>query len=777
MKFSIAAKISLITILLVLGSTLTVGGLFYVKMTNLLVERASSDIANDIRNAGSRIKAKIDAQSRDTSVLANTSPIQGIFQTRNSNNLDKQSNSTFLQWKQRLQSIFIATLKSKPFYLKIRLIEKNGQEVIVVGRKENDIDIIEGNRLQNKNHRIYVKETLKLKKGETYISEINLNREHGKVTVPHQEVLRTATPIYDDQNNQVVGLLIITAEIGHEFRGLQNAFQNEHRKIYVTNDQGSYLLHSDNSKHYGFDLGTDYRIQNDIPGLIDLYKLGNKDKQIILKPTNNNEQPVINATKIHFDINRPERFITVAITEPYSVIKKNQVGVLYNVWRLSLVIVLGVILLALVFSYHLSKPIKQITQIMNDYTNQRPSITKMPTDKNDEIGVLARSYETLIGQVEEGQNSLREMNSNLESLVNERTQALESSEIFQRSVIENMADGLITSDEDGYILSFNSSAEQIFQYSSEEVVGKNISLLMPESHSRNHDEYLNVYKTTGVKKVIGTRREAEGLKKDGTVFPIDLSIGEITIGNRRVFSGVVRDITERKQMDKMKNEFVSTVSHELRTPLTAIRGALGLITSGVLGILPEKTQELLLVANNNTNRLLYLINDILDIQKIESGHMDFNFQEFELMPFLEQVILDNKTYGNQYGVEFVLQNKIDGIKINADYARMMQVFANLLSNAAKFSPAGQNVEISVDVKSDNIVQISVTDHGSGIPQEFHDKLFEKFTQSDSSTTRAKGGTGLGLSIIKMIVDKHGGIVNFVTAAGEGTTFRIELPLA
>ncbi|OGI01637.1 MAG: hypothetical protein A2104_03640 [Candidatus Melainabacteria bacterium GWF2_32_7] len=235
-----------------------------------------------------------------------------------------------------------------------------------------------------------------------------------------------------------------------------------------------------------------------------------------------------------------------------------------------------------------------------------------------------------------------------------------------------------------------------------------------------------------------------------------------------------RDITRLKEIEKLKNEFVSTVSHELRTPLTSIRGSLGLILSGALGDITDDTKDMLDIANNNSIRLISLINDILDIEKIESGRMNFNLETLEILPIIEQAIEENKSYAKQFNVDIVLDNQLTNEKGVVDKNRFLQVLTNLLSNAVKFSPSGETVKIS-GYKSNNGIIISVKDYGHGIPDEFKCKIFQKFAQSDSSSTRQKGGTGLGLSISKAIVEKMNGEISFETKIGEGTTFFVYLP--
>lgn len=232
------------------------------------------------------------------------------------------------------------------------------------------------------------------------------------------------------------------------------------------------------------------------------------------------------------------------------------------------------------------------------------------------------------------------------------------------------------------------------------------------------------------------------------------------------------------EIDRMKNEFISTVSHELRTPLTSIRGSLGLITGGVAGEVPIKARELVEIAYKNSERLVNLINDILDIEKIESGRMDFRNKEIYLTHVLAQALEANSAYASQFGVRFELDNKAPLAMVVADGDRLMQVFTNLLSNAAKFSPTGGTVTISVsrhDTSTAGMVRVAVTDRGPGIPHEFYDRIFGKFAQADSSAARLKGGTGLGLSISKVIVERLGGRIGFHSEPNVRTTFYFDLP--
>lgn len=230
-----------------------------------------------------------------------------------------------------------------------------------------------------------------------------------------------------------------------------------------------------------------------------------------------------------------------------------------------------------------------------------------------------------------------------------------------------------------------------------------------------------------------------------------------------------------KENDRLKNEFVSTVSHELRTPLTAIGGALTLAVGGQLGTMSGSALKLLDIAQKNTLRLTELINDLLDIDKLSLGKLELNLSVQPIMPIIDEACLSMTSYVQKYGVHIVVGPRFEYALVKVDARRLRQVLVNFLSNAAKFSKKGDEIIINASVNADR-VRIEVVDHGSGIPEEFHAKIFEKFSQADSSDTRAVGGTGLGLAIAKELIQQMNGTIGFTSSVGVGSCFYVELPL-
>jgi len=361
------------------------------------------------------------------------------------------------------------------------------------------------------------------------------------------------------------------------------------------------------------------------------------------------------------------------------------------------------------------------------------------------------------------------------ALLAERKQVeetLRESEEKLRGLYELSPLGIALTDMQGRYLEFNEAFQRICGYSDQELKALDYWTLTPREYETREAEQLERLKQTGRYGPY----EKEYVRKDGSRVPLQLN-GMLVTGpdGAQYIWSIVEEISERKRIERMKNEFVSTVSHELRTPLTSIAGALGLLNGGALSDIPEPAKPLLDIAYKNSQRLILLINDLLDMDKILAGKLTLDLQAQVLMPIVEQALEANRSYGDSLGVHFVLTQRDDDVEVRVDSQRMMQVLANFLSNAAKFSPKGGAVEVAVR-KVGGRVRVEVTDRGPGIPDAFRQSIFQKFSQADSSDTRQKGGTGLGLAITKELVERMHGQVGYESEIGKETIFFAELPV-
>lgn len=270
--------------------------------------------------------------------------------------------------------------------------------------------------------------------------------------------------------------------------------------------------------------------------------------------------------------------------------------------------------------------------------------------------------------------------------------------------------------------------------------------------------------------------ELEVTHADGHKIPVLLSevLFQNATGTAQVWS-IIQDITERRRIDQMKNQFVSMVSHELRTPLTAISGALGLLNGGALGAIPDPMQAMLQIASDNSEKLKQLINDLLDIDKLVAGKMQFELRDCSVRELLTQSVRHNQPYADKFHTRIVLEPGPDATLL-LDPMRFHQIMANLLSNAAKFSPAGSVILLRTELQQQRL-RISVQDQGPGIPEHFRAQIFEKFSQADAADARQRGGTGLGLAIVKELTNRLGGDIGFDSETGKGSCFYLDFTLA
>jgi len=401
---------------------------------------------------------------------------------------------------------------------------------------------------------------------------------------------------------------------------------------------------------------------------------------------------------------------------------------------------------------------------------------------------LASVADILAGYISRkaGEQALAEHQAHLETAIQERTADLKASEARTRAILTTMLDGVAHIDARGIILSVNYAVQEMFGYPADEMVGHNIAMLMPEPHATAHDGYLSRYLATRQPHIIGSRRAVTVLRKDGSLFPVELAVNEMTDDSGSTFIGVMRDMTTQLKAElemkyalraaqaatEAKSSFLANMSHEIRTPINAI---LGLARIGERDSEGRKSRETFSHLRDSGSHLLAVVNDILDFSKIEAGKMRVESRPFRLAAVIEDSVDMVAESARSKGLTLSVAGA-GGVPewVEGDPMRLKQILLNLLSNAIKFTERGL-VTLKLGAEGENVL-FQVTDTGIGMTEAQLARLFQSFEQADGSTTRKYGGTGLGLAISRNLAHLMGGDIQVASQAGRGSIFSLSLPL-
>ena len=530
-QHSISLQIPITAFVLVLSVSTLVSFLFYFETERLLTKQTSNEIAIESNLVEPIIEQLYSQAHSDILFLSRTPPIKGII-----NSIDAADEHNLLLWRNRIEQIFSEFLTHKKFYYQIRYIgvANDGLELISV-RNENQSVITPASRLQHKSERPYFKAAIDKDPGQVYFSKVELAKNHGKIETPHKAVLRVATPIYHHKTGNIFGIIVINLNFAEFITQLKTNELNQ-LSFYLTNNDGDFLSHPDNSKTFGFDLGHRYLIQDEFPQLKEVVATKKLDKQL--------QGVMVEGAKFHghFQQVKLDEFddihrLNLLLLKDNSEIEQTLAN--YRMRSLLLGGTLAIIALAIatLAARRIATPLQQITNSLESYEKSN-ALTSLPVESTTEIGVLARSFSNLFNQM---QFALSEQEHAI-------LLAKQSSEQIN-AMFSSAAEGFITIQENGNIIAFNKAAQTMFGYSEAEALNKNVKMLMPAEISTKHDDYLEHYQKTGIAKIMGKGRKLQGQKKSGEVFPIHLSISKVTSEQETVFTGIIRDISKEIQME------------------------------------------------------------------------------------------------------------------------------------------------------------------------------------------------------------------------------------
>lgn len=748
---SLRNKVILLTASLVFLATTLVGILNFIHTSSIALDTAIEGIAGETRLTAVKFVDGYNELFSDINLIADNPPVQGIIRSTLNSGFDPVDKSTTNQWRERLISVFITLLKSRPHYTQLRYIgvADEGREIIRVNQFNGDIEIVPDFGLQRKANEDYFKAGLKLIRKEVFFSEVTLNREFGKIDPNRTPTIRTVYPIHDDKG-YLFGMIVLNVDFSFLLRKTFEKLPIG-QSIYVINKNGDFLHRTNKGILEPFEFHQAYNVQPP-PGILKLNQ-SEQGEDILFE-----DNIVSYFVKQPITVGKSNAFIGIIAQASTDALTASVLSTQIQTFILSGSLVLVALLISTVITRRLMAPLQTMTTEIDRQQFGRDFDTlNLPTDQKDEIGKLAKSFETVFN-------------------------ALSESEKRANAIINTTVDGLIVIDKKGTLLSFNPACVDIFGYSEAEALGKNIRILMPGSHQVNHDQYLKNYLDTGIKKTIGFRREHLGLRKNKSTFPLELAVSEFSVGGKIYFSGILRDISKLKKQEseiqsliasmQRSNEeldnFAYIASHDLKEPLRAINNHASFLMEDYEAALEEDGVSRLNRMKELTARMEKLISDLHYFSRL--GHIEKSVKRIHANEIISDAMKMLGDLLEERDVKLTVQDNMP--MIECEIVRVTEVFRNLIVNAVKYCEAEQPI-IEIGFLEREIPIFYVKDNGIGIAEEFHTEVFRIFKRLNNKK-RFTEGSGAGLSFVKKIVETHGGKIWIESNLGEGATFFFTL---
>ncbi|GHD99389.1 hypothetical protein U879_09050 [Defluviimonas sp. 20V17] len=658
------------------------------------------------------------------------------------------------QAKQAATTLFKTLLETNHEYLQARVISiRTGREILRVDKQsDGSVSPVPEAGLQDKSNESYYRLIARQDwsastrtgtlRPPALFSRVDFNREFGKISYPVVFTQRVMYPLLD-AGRQPAAFVILNFDysdlLSHVFDELPKA-----SRIVVSNEQGDYLTVDGHDGKQNLQINGEYTQE---PSALVKSVLTAKPARGLLTFSD----AIGYYTTVKLSPDQPGQVIRVAFVESLPDLMNALGNPTWEGWVAAGLILALALIATVTLTSIVMRPMRALGRAIDTATEDNSHL-RMPQDWHHELGRLARAFQKLFDR---------------------RVQA----ETRLNLILDSIGEGIVTIDGSGTIVSFNPACERMFGYDREQALGENVSMLMPLRQARSHDKYLRRYVESGERKIEWEGRAEVGRRSDGSRFPLELTVTETEIDGVQHFIGVLRDISERQKLEQAKSEFLATVSHELRTPLTSIHGILKLLANESIRNDPEKCERFVGIAATNSERLRRLIVNMTEMMEFEGKIHSIARAPLDLLDLVETTAAYRQELEARSGVRIVVAEDCESVRVLGDRERLELVLENLLSNAVKFSPDGGEVRLGIRrTKDGQLGMVTVADEGAGVPEENRKKIWDRFTQADSSSRRSAEGAGLGLAVAAFLMRLHDGSVNYAPREGKGSLFWFELPV-
>lgn len=713
-----------------------------------------------------QFQGSVDHLRRNVLFLSKLPAVPAIIRTTLNQGKDPIDNTSLALWNQRLEDILLAFSNANPEYYQIRLIglKNGGLELIRADTQDAVVRPTPPNQLQKKGDRGYFKAALNLKEGEIYLSEVDLNREFGKVEVPHRPTLRATTPIFT-ASGEMFCLMVINMDVGPALADLSRGLGSNVR-VYLTNQEGDYLAHPDSSRTFGFDLGTPHRWQSDLDGTTVSTQQTRPASTVpqLQEIKVSGEAMHVLSRKLYFDPQQPSRHMTLALAVKDEFINSNILRIRTTTLASAGVIALVVALMLFLYLRRLLQPLQQLrlAAVEIGKGNYWP---RLPRGATGEIRTLTAAFQGMLDRISLREQEIKHSNANLAS-----------SEAFANLVVDTVPEGIVVVDANGLITRANERLEQLFGHTPHALIGKPIELLIPERFRAHHPNLRNTYADAPSHRTMGKGRDLFAVHINGSEFPVEVGLAPLEIGGKQHVVVSIADISKRKDAEQIQiqyadqlkrineelNNFAYAASHDLKSPLRGIDQLAIWLQEDSGDTLSANAGEHLRLMHSRIHRMERLLDDLLAYSRIGRS-------EHELVSVNTRVLVLEifDLMASTKAIKLVVDDNLPTLQTRK--VPLELVFRNLISNAIKHHhrPHG-TIHISAR-QSANEVEFAVKDDGPGIPAEHQTRVFGMF-QTLKPRDEVEG-SGIGLALVKKAVEATGGKITLESDEKNGCTFR------